>query len=58
MNGTISGIKMIGHESPVAYITQSNLSLVNAININKFHEMIGHCGTDRLKKTAAIQNER
>jgi hypothetical protein len=23
-------------------------------NLNKFHEMIGHCGVDRLKKTTII----
>jgi hypothetical protein len=45
ISGTISGIKMIGNESPVAYVAQSNLNSVNAIDINKFHEMIGHCAT-------------
>jgi hypothetical protein len=55
LSGTILGIKMIGNEFPVAYVAQSNLSLVNAININKFHEMIGHCGTDRLKKNHFVQ---
>jgi hypothetical protein len=54
LSGTISGIKMIGNESPVAYVAQSNLTSVNAIDINKFHEMIGHCGTDRFKRTATI----
>jgi hypothetical protein len=49
MSGTISRIKMIGNESPVAHINS-----VNANNINKFHEMIGHCGPDRLKRTATV----
>jgi hypothetical protein len=56
LSGTISGIKMIGNESPVAYVTQSNFSSVNAIDINKFHEMIGHCRTDYLKRDATIHN--
>jgi hypothetical protein len=56
LSGTISGIKMIGNESPVAYVAQNNFSSVNAIDINKFHKMIGHCGTDRLKRTATIHN--
>jgi hypothetical protein len=47
---------MIGNESPVAYVAQSNFSSVNAIDINKFHKMIGHCGADRLKRTALIHN--
>jgi hypothetical protein len=25
-----------------------------SINVNKFHEMMGHCGTERLQKTANI----
>jgi hypothetical protein len=58
LSGTISGIKMIGNESPVASIAQSNFSSVNAIDINMFHKMIGHCGTDRLKRTATIHNLR
>jgi hypothetical protein len=45
---------MIGNESPVAYVAQSNFSSVNAIDINKFHAIIGHCRTDRLKRTATI----
>jgi len=45
---------MIGNESPVAYVDQSNINLINATNINEFHEMIGHRGRDRLKRTAAI----
>jgi hypothetical protein len=52
MSGTISGIEMIGNESPV--LAQSNLSLVSAKNINKFHEMIRQCRTDRLKKSATM----
>jgi GAG-pre-integrase domain len=47
---------MIGNESPKAYVAQSNFSSVNAIDINKFHKRIGHCGTDRLKRTATIHN--
>jgi GAG-pre-integrase domain len=56
LSGTISGIKMIDNESPVAYVAQSNFSSINTIDINKIHKMIGHCGTDRLKRTATIHN--
>jgi hypothetical protein len=27
---------------------------VKSIDVNKFYEMIGHCGLDRLKKTAQV----
>jgi hypothetical protein len=30
------------------------LPILQKIDVNKFHEMIGHCGVDRLKKTANI----
>jgi hypothetical protein len=56
LSGTISGIKMIDNESPVAYVAQSSFSSVNAIDIDKFHQMIAHCRTDRLKRTATIHN--
>jgi hypothetical protein len=52
--GSISGIKMVCKESSVAYIAQGKKDSVNSIDINKFHEMIRHCGSDRLKRTAAI----
>jgi hypothetical protein len=56
MSRNILGIKMIGNESPVAYVAQSNFSSVNAIDINKFHKMIRHCVTDHLKRAARIHN--
>jgi hypothetical protein len=31
-----------------------SLNAIKEIDVNKFHGMIGHCGVDRLKKTAKI----
>lgn len=56
--GSISGIKMVCKESSVAYTAQGKTESVNSIDINKFHEMIGHCGSDHLKRTAAIHGLR
>jgi hypothetical protein len=53
-NGSVSGIKLSINESPVAYNTISNFRPGKSININDFHKMLGHCGSDRLQKTAKI----
>jgi hypothetical protein len=52
LSGTIYGIKTVSNKSSVAHVAQGNSDLVKNIDINKFHEMIGHCGVDRLKKTS------
>jgi hypothetical protein len=54
VNGSISGIKMTEYDPSVAYLTKGSLTAIKEIDVNKFHEMIGHCGVDRLKKTANI----
>jgi predicted phosphatase len=54
LDGTVSGIKIVSLEPPTAYVTQNKLDSGKGINVNKFHEMIGHCGVDRLKKTAQV----
>jgi hypothetical protein len=54
VNGSISGIKMTTYGPSVAYLAKGSLTEIKEINLNKFHEMIGHCGADRLKKTANI----
>jgi hypothetical protein len=54
LDGTVSGIKMIYLDSPTAYIAQHKLDSGKSVNVNKFHEMIGHCGLDRLKKTVQV----
>jgi hypothetical protein len=46
---------MVLSESSVA---QCKLDLIKSIHINKFHEMIKHCGFDRLEKTATIHGLR
>jgi hypothetical protein len=51
---TVSGIKMVYLDSPTAYVAQNKLVSVKTINVNKFHEMIGHCGLDCLKKTSQV----
>jgi hypothetical protein len=52
--GTVSGVKMVYLDSPIAYVDQYKLDSGKSVNVNKFHEIIGHCGLDRLKKTAQV----
>jgi hypothetical protein len=54
LDGTVSGIKMVPHDPPAAYVAQNKLVSSKNIDVNKFHEMIGHCGLDSLKKTAQV----
>jgi hypothetical protein len=54
LNGSISGIKMTTYGPYVSYIAKDSLTaIIEIVHIN-FHEMIGHCSVDRLKKTANI----
>jgi hypothetical protein len=54
VNEAISGIKMTTYDPSAAYIAKFSLTAIKEIYVNKFHEMIGHCGVDLLKKTANI----
>jgi hypothetical protein len=54
LGGTVSGIKMVYLDSPTAYVAQNKLDSGKSVNVNKFHEMIGHCDLNRLKKTAQV----
>jgi hypothetical protein len=54
INGSISGIKMATYDPSLAYLSKGSLTAIKEINVNKVYEMIGHCGVDRLKKTANI----
>jgi hypothetical protein len=54
VNGSITGIKMTTYDPSVAYLAKGSLTSIKEIDVNKFHEMIGHCCVDRLKKTANI----
>jgi hypothetical protein len=54
VNGSISGIKMTTYDPSVAYIAKDSLTAIKEIDVNKSHEMIRHCGVDRLKKTTNI----
>jgi hypothetical protein len=49
---------MISNQSSVAYIAQGKSDSVNSIDVNRYHEIIGHCGFDGLKKTATIHGLR
>ena len=51
--GTLSGIKMMAYDNPVAYNSMNDV-LKRDIEINRFHKMLGHCGSDRLEKTSRI----
>jgi hypothetical protein len=54
VNGSISGIKMTTYDPSVGYLAKGGLTAIKEIDVNKFHEMIGHCGVDRFNKTANI----
>jgi hypothetical protein len=54
LDGTVSGVKMVYLDSPTAYDAQNKLDSGKSVNVNKFHEIIGHCGLDRLKKSAQV----
>jgi hypothetical protein len=45
---------MTTYDPSDAYLAKGSLTAIKKIDVNKFHEMIGHCGVDRLKKTANI----
>jgi hypothetical protein len=50
LDGTVSGIKIVSLDSPTVYVSQNKTDSSKGINVNKFHEMIGHCSYDPLKK--------
>jgi hypothetical protein len=57
-NGCVSGIKLSIYPYPVSSPVGCN-AMINAehnkgIDINVFHEMMSHCGVDKLQKTADI----
>jgi hypothetical protein len=54
LDGTVSGIKMVSLNSPTSFVAQNKADSSKSINLNKFHEMIGHCGVDCLKKAAQV----
>jgi hypothetical protein len=45
---------MTTNDTSIAYISKVNLTAIKEILVNNFHEMIGHCVVDWLKKTANI----
>jgi hypothetical protein len=45
---------MTTYEPPVTYIAKGSLTVIKEIDVKKFHDVIGHCGVDLLKKTANI----
>jgi hypothetical protein len=56
INGSVSRIKLAIIKSPVAFNALTPRTSGKSININNFHKMLGHCGSDRLTKTAKIHN--
>jgi len=55
-DGTVIGIKMSVYNSSVAYSSINDPASKKIIDINLFHKMLGHCGSDRLVKTANIHD--
>jgi hypothetical protein len=56
INGSVSGIKLSVYESPVACNSISGSISGKKIDINEFHKMLGHCGSDRLENTGKIHD--
>jgi hypothetical protein len=52
-DGTVSGILMRPCDNPVAYTILNGVTK-KGIEINDFHTMLGHCGSDMLERTARI----
>jgi Reverse transcriptase (RNA-dependent DNA polymerase) len=55
-DGRVTGIKMSVYNSSVAYSSITDPVSKKNIDINLFHKMLGHCGSDRLVKTANIHD--
>jgi hypothetical protein len=53
-NGFVSGFKLSIYPSPVICNAMMNAEHNRGINVNVFHEMMSHCGVDKLQKTADI----
>jgi hypothetical protein len=53
-NGFVSGIKLSIYSSPVICNTMIYAEYNKSIDVNMFHEMMSHCGVDKLQKTADI----
>jgi hypothetical protein len=51
--GTVSGILMKSCDNPAAYSVLNGVAK-KGIEINNFHTMLGHCGSDRLERTTRI----
>jgi hypothetical protein len=52
-DGAVLEVKMIAYDDPVAY-SAVNMDLKKGVEINKFCNMLGRCGSDKLEKTANI----
>jgi hypothetical protein len=52
-DGAVSGVKMIAYNDPVIYSAVS-MDLKKGVEIKKFHKILGHCSSDKLKRTANI----
>jgi hypothetical protein len=53
-NVFVSGVKLSVFPSPVIYNATTMIRQDKRINVNTFNEMMGHCGTEKLQKTANI----
>jgi hypothetical protein len=56
-DGAVLLVTTIAYNNPVAYSAVTTV-LKKGVEINKFHKMRGHCGSDRLEKTANIHGFR
>jgi gag-polypeptide of LTR copia-type len=51
-NRFLSGIKMSAIHPPIISNANESFKLKNSLDINQFHNVLGHCGADRLQNTA------
>jgi GAG-pre-integrase domain len=52
--GFVSGVKLSVFSPPVIYNSTTMICQDKRVNVNKFHERMGHCGTEKLQKTSNI----
>jgi hypothetical protein len=55
-NDFVSWIKFLVNESHVVCNTRSGPFYGEKVDINEFHKILGHCGSDRFEKTTRIHD--
>jgi hypothetical protein len=53
-NGFVSGINLSNNLLPIIFDAKINIGQDNYIDVNTFHEIIGHFGVEKLQEQAKI----